>query len=228
MAEYICSELLKFSVCFHDNLDEQCVCVFAGHLLGKSKRALGGHHRSRYSQAARQRSRRLSHQSNGINSRWVPACLCETDLYYTAVNCSLPSLLIGWIHTQTSHPFNGPFSGTTQVSRYQKGKTNLDFTEARESEWRWHQLGHMQVCTSLQTDNHASTPPLSFYRPDDLPATHRMDSGSIMFLTCPSICLCVCTAMPAKAFSKLLVVKFSSLKISVRRICLFLFVNYCY
>jgi len=23
-------------------------------------------------------------------------------------------------------------------------------------------LGHMQVCTSLQTDNHASTPPLSF------------------------------------------------------------------
>ena len=27
-------------------------------------------------------------------------------------------------------PFNGPFSGTTQVSQYQKGKTNLDFTEA--------------------------------------------------------------------------------------------------
>jgi len=30
-------------------------------------------------------------------------------------------------------PFNGPFPGTTQVSRYQKGKTNLDFTEARDS-----------------------------------------------------------------------------------------------
>jgi len=43
------------------------------------------------------------------------------------------------------------------VSRYQKGKTNLDFTEARDSEWQWHQLGHTQVCTSLQTDNHAST-----------------------------------------------------------------------
>jgi len=49
------------------------------------------------------------------------------------------------------------------VSRYQKGKTNLDFTEARDSEWQWHQLGYMQVCTLLQTDNHASTPPLSFY-----------------------------------------------------------------
>jgi len=48
------------------------------------------------------------------------------------------------------------------VSRYQKGKTHLDFTEARDSEWQWHQLGHKQVCTSLQTDNHASTPPLSF------------------------------------------------------------------
>jgi len=41
-------------------------------------------------------------------------------------------------------------------------KTNLDFTEARDSEWQWHQLSHMQVCTSLQTDNHASAPPLCF------------------------------------------------------------------
>jgi len=47
------------------------------------------------------------------------------------------------------------------VSQYQKGKTILDFTEARDSEWQWHQLGHMQVCTSLQTD--ASISPLSFF-----------------------------------------------------------------
>jgi len=58
------------------------------------------------------------------------------------------------------------------VSQYQKGKTNLDFTEARDSEWQWHQLGHMQVCTThhLQTDNHAGTPPLNFYRSDAFPA----------------------------------------------------------
>ena len=38
-------------------------------------------------------------------------------------------------HTHTlTHTFNGPLSGTTQVSRYKKGKTNLDFTEARDSE----------------------------------------------------------------------------------------------
>jgi len=29
----------------------------------------------------------------------------------------------------------------------------------------------MQVCISLQTDNHTSTPPLSYYMPDALPAT---------------------------------------------------------
>jgi len=66
-------------------------------------------------------------------------------------------------HTHThTRPFNSPLSGTTWVSRYQKGKTNLDFTGARDSKWQWHQLGRMQVCTSLQTDNHASTPPLNF------------------------------------------------------------------
>jgi len=32
----------------------------------------------------------------------------------------------------------------------------------QDSEWQWHQLDHIQVCNSLQTDNHASTPPLSF------------------------------------------------------------------
>jgi len=64
-------------------------------------------------------------------------------------------------------------SGTTRVSRHQKGKTRKvnqsGFTGARESEWQWHQLGHMQISTSPQTDNHASIPPLSFYRPDALP-----------------------------------------------------------
>ena len=69
-----------------------------------------------------------------------------------------PLLILAHTHTRVT----ARFSGTTQVSRYQKGKTNLDFTEARDSEWQWHQLDHMQVYTSLQTDNHASIPPLSF------------------------------------------------------------------
>jgi len=60
--------------------------------------------------------------------------------------------------------------GFTQVSQYQKSRTNRDFTEARDREWQWHQLGHMQICTSLQTEYHASSHHSVFYRPDALPA----------------------------------------------------------
>jgi len=78
--------------------------------------------------------------------------------------CYASRNLVNWCITvgKQTHLFNGPLSGTTQVSWYQKGKDNLDFTKARDSEWQWHQLGHMQACTSLQTDNHASTPPRFF------------------------------------------------------------------
>jgi len=50
----------------------------------------------------------------------------------TRTLCRMPYLLSS-SHTSTHHthtqPFNGPFSTTTRVGRYQKGKTNLDFTE---------------------------------------------------------------------------------------------------
>ena len=96
------------------------------------------------------------------------------------------------LYTHT-HPFNGPLSGTTRVGRYQNGKINLDFTDARDTEWQWHQLNHMQVCTSLQTDNHTSTPPLCFYRPDALPAAqptaskhwrHQSQTDTLITILC--------------------------------------------
>ena len=65
------------------------------------------------------------------------------------------------IHTYTdthTHPFNGPFSGTTQVSRYQQVKPVWILLKQETVSGPY-----MQVCTSLQTDNHASTPPLSFF-----------------------------------------------------------------
>ena len=64
-------------------------------------------------------------------------------------------------HTHTHTHLTALFPGLPRWSQYQNGKTSLDFSEARDSEWQWHQLGHMQVCTSLQADNHASTEPLS-------------------------------------------------------------------
>ena len=87
-------------------------------------------------------------------------------------HCLIPQHTRSDTHT---HTFNSPFSGTTRVSRYQKGKTSLDFTEARDSEWQWHQPGLMQVSISLQTDNHTSTPPLSFLQAG-CPSCHPTNS----------------------------------------------------
>jgi len=50
------------------------------------------------------------------------------------------------------HPFNGTLSGTTWVSRYEKGKTNLDFTEARGSGISW------DVCKSAPCSRQITTP----------------------------------------------------------------------
>jgi len=69
-------------------------------------------------------------------------------------------------HTHTP-PFNGSFSGTTRVSRYQKGKTNLDFTVARGSGIRW------AICKSASRSRQITMPAPHhsvFYTPDALPA----------------------------------------------------------
>ena len=81
---------------------------------------------------------------------------------------------------------------TTQVSWYQKGKTYLDFSEARDSEWQWHQLGHMQVCTLLQRDTHTSTHHSVFYRPDALPAAQPTASKAQSTEGTDYLCLQCC------------------------------------
>jgi len=82
-------------------------------------------------------NQRRSHvQWSGMDDNHISKIHC----YLYASNCL--------VHTHT-HPFISPLSGTTQVSRYQKGKTNLAYTQARASEWQSHQLGHMQVCNCL-------------------------------------------------------------------------------
>jgi len=84
------------------------------------------------------------------------------------------------------------------LPRWAGTRTNLDFTEARDSEWQWHQMGHVQICTSPQTDNHASPHQSVFYRPDALPATQPraskhwreencfMERGPFLSLSTPS------------------------------------------
>jgi len=55
---------------------------------------------------------------------------CRLDLCSNKVNSTDITT-----HTHI-HLFNDPLSGTTRASQYQKGKTNQDFTEARDSEWQ--------------------------------------------------------------------------------------------
>jgi len=95
------------------------------------------------------RSSGFSAQVRSTSADWH----CRTRWYILACQCSSSSSskIIYWvnfdrrkvqkhyIHSTHPHPFSGPLSGSTRVSRYRKGKTNLDFTEARDSEWQWHQ-----------------------------------------------------------------------------------------
>jgi len=85
-----------------------------------------------------------------------------TSLKSFSDSASHLGLNISWPKTKLQNIGSGYKPPDISVGRYQKGKTNLDFTEARDSECQWYQLAYVQVCTSLQTDNHASTPPLSF------------------------------------------------------------------
>ena len=67
-------------------------------------------------------------------------------------------------HMNISKPHTHTHTNSTALFR--------DYPGESDSEWQWHQLGHMQVCTSLQKDNHASTHhSVFFYTPDALPAT---------------------------------------------------------
>ena len=83
---------------------------------------------------------------------------------------------------RTHTPVNGHLSWTTQVSLYQKGKTNLDLTEARDSEWQWHQLDHMQVCTSHRLCHVVTPGPLVHIN-----ALHAGDANPIAACTTTSV-----------------------------------------
>ena len=70
-----------------------------------------------------------------------------------------------------THPFNGPLSGTTRVSRYQKAKNQSGFYWSKR-QWVAVASAGPYASLHLAPDRyHASIPPLSFfYRPDALPA----------------------------------------------------------
>ena len=95
--------------------------------------------------------------------------LSEFDLFFHVYNLIS---IIYWIthkHTHT-HLYNGPLSGTTWVSQYQKGKTNLDLLKQEimcGSGISW------AICKSAPCSRQMTMPAPHysvFYRPDALPA----------------------------------------------------------
>jgi len=97
----------------------------------------------------------------------------QTDRQTNAGDSIIPRFR-GYNNTHTcahTHPFNGPLSGTTRVSQYQKGKINLDFTEARDSECCMASAGSyasLHLAPHRQPCQHPTAQ--FFYKPDALPA----------------------------------------------------------
>jgi len=81
-----------------------------------------------------------------------------------------------------------PFNGSLDFVRDYAGEQALErqnqsaFTEARDSEWQWHQLGHMQIYTSPRQITMPASHHSVFHRPDAIPAPnqHRQSTeGSV-------------------------------------------------
>jgi len=111
-------------------------------------------------------------------------------------------------HTHTHTTILQPswiLSRTTQVSRHSalERSNQSGFTGARDSEWQWHQLGHMQICSVTQT-RHITMPtsqfiaPLSFFtgRMPFLPPNQQRQSTEGSYKgTCHILLLCINTSL---------------------------------
>ena len=89
------------------------------------------------------------------------SCFYRIHPHYVHANTvhATTSLAIGCIFAVlTTHKRLTAFSRTTWVGRYQKDKPFWILLQQEMMGWQWYQLNHTQIiCTSLQTDNHAST-----------------------------------------------------------------------
>jgi len=108
-------------------------------------------------------------------------CVCDSGLarFLDWESSAVLQVIVTETHTHT-HPFNGPLSGTTRVSWYQKGKTKSASCSRQ---------------ITLPKPHHSV-----FYRPDAFPATqptaskhwrqsNRDRKGRIFW---PQVSLCVC------------------------------------
>jgi len=89
-------------------------------------------------------------------SRAFSSCeLSSGFMKFTELRLLYIYYLLTYLHTHTS--ILRPSGLCLGLPGWAGTRTNMDFIEATDSEWQWDHLSHMQICTSPQTDNHAST-----------------------------------------------------------------------
>jgi len=125
-----------------------------------------------------------------MTSQWWPLLTAVSDLLYLYFRIwggrllMLPSPKAEYSYVQCAsqniptyiHPFNGPLSGSTQVSQYQKGKTiwillKQEAVSGNGISWA--------ICKSAPCSRQITKPAphhLVFYRPDALPVTQPTPS----------------------------------------------------
>ena len=99
-------------------------------------------------------------------------------IWASAVTAWSSKLLSTAVHTRThahtrTHPFNGPLSRTTWVSRYQKGKPIWILLKQETMSGKGI---HWAICKSAPRSRQITTPASHhsvFYRPDALPAANQ-------------------------------------------------------
>jgi len=108
---------------------------------------------------------------------WFVYCLLNYHKLYR--------MLFVYTHTQPFYCCSGicpgppGWAGTRKVN--QEGYNQSGFTGARDSEWQWHLLGYMQVCTSKTQTTTPTSHHSVFYRPDALPAAQPTASKHCIF-----------------------------------------------
>jgi len=107
---------------------------------------------SRFTLIARSCITRRTSTTHCLDTAYMSITYMYTRRLYTG-------LIVHYIHLTAF------LIGTTSVNRQQKGKPFLILLEQDMMGWQWHQPDHTQIIyTSLQTNNHACTSPLSFFK----------------------------------------------------------------
>ena len=110
----------------------------------------------------------LQFRDHRSKSNRVKSLICGLDIFLVKTMRSRPYFSASAVHTHT-RPFNGPFSGTTRVSRYQKGKpirilVKQETVSGSGISWAIYKSAPRSRQITTPAPHHSV-----FYRPDSLP-----------------------------------------------------------